>query len=131
MQGGVTKGCREEDANPKGMWRTGQSYLGEGQDGTRRGTPEREGASENAQTYQWGHKRKGRNGSVPGGGTETGNVETTGGIIPESVPEQDNGEQSRLIYYLVCCFIIILIYILCLIYILISNLYLIPVSVYK
>jgi hypothetical protein len=44
--------------------------------------------------------------------------ETTGGIISESVPEQDNREQSRLIYYLVCCLIIVLIYILCLIYIL-------------
>ena len=48
----------------------------------------------------------------------TGNVETTGGIISGSVPEHDNGEQSRLIYYLVCCLIIALIYILCLIYIL-------------
>ena len=44
--------------------------------------------------------------------------ETTGGIISESVPEQDNREQSPLIYYLVCCLIIVLIYILCLIYIL-------------
>ena len=61
----------------------------------------------------------------------TGNVETTGGIISGSVPEHDNGEQSRLIYYLVCCLIIALIYILCLIYILISNLYLVPVFVYK
>ena len=54
---------------------------------------------------------------------EAGQRETMGGIISKSVPEQDNGEQSRLIYYLVCCLIIVLIYILCL--------YLVPVSVYK
>ena len=48
--------------------------------------------------------------------------ETTGGIISESVPEQDNREQSPLIYYLVCCLIIVLIYILYLIYILSQSL---------
>ena len=35
------------------------------------GRREREGGRDNAQTHQRGHKRKGRNGSVPGGGTDS------------------------------------------------------------
>ena len=132
----------KEDATPKGMWKAGRRETRKGLQGGCNPKGNAEGRMrEDKKGREGGTMHRPISGDTKGKGAMAvcleagqiamGNVETMGGIISGSVPEHDNREQSRLIYYLVCCLIIALIYILCLIYILISNLYLVPVFIYK